>query len=176
MAKKWYVIHTQTGAEDKVKSAIEKRAESNNMKEAISQVLIPTEQVSEVKEGKKKISQRKFFPGYVLVEMDLNDNTWYLVKNTTGVTGFIGARTKPVALREDEVQAILKQSEDRKVKPTPKVRFERGESVRVTDGPFTNFNGVIEEVNPDKGKLKVSVTIFGRSTPLELEYWQVEKL
>ena len=175
MAKKWYVIHTQTGAEDKVKSALEKRAESNNRKEAIFQVLIPTEQVSEVKEGKRKISQRKFFPGYVLVEMDLNDNTWYLVKNTTGVTGFIGARTKPVALREDEVQAILKQSEDRKVKPTPKVRFERGESVRVTDGPFTNFNGVIEEVNPDKGKLKVSVTIFGRSTPLELEYWQVEK-
>ncbi|MFA5094246.1 MAG: transcription termination/antitermination protein NusG [Candidatus Omnitrophota bacterium] len=176
MAKRWYVIHTQTGVEDKVKASIEKRAESANMKETISQVLIPTEQVSEVKEGKKKISQRKFFPGYVLVEMELNDNTWYLIKNTTGVTGFIGARTKPVALREDEVQSILKQSEERKVKPAPKVIFEKGESVRVTDGPFTNFNGVIEEVNPDKGKLKVSVTIFGRSTPVELEYWQVEKL
>lgn len=176
MAKKWYVIHTQTGSEERVKSSIERRAESNNMKDLIVQVLIPTEQVSEVKEGKKKISQRKFFPGYVLVEMDLTDQSWYLVKNTAGVTGFIGARSKPVALREEEVQSILRQSEERKVKPTPKVIFEKGESVRVTDGPFTNFNGVIEEVNPDKGKLKVSVTIFGRSTPVELEYWQVERL
>lgn len=176
MAKKWYIIHTQTGSEEKVKASIERRIESGKMKEAISRVLIPTEQVSEVKEGKKKISQRKFFPGYVLVEMDLTDETWYLIKNTTGVTGFIGARTKPVALREEEVQTILRQSEERKVKPTPKVIFEKGESVRVTDGPFTNFNGVIGEINPDKGKLKVSVTIFGRSTPVELEYWQVEKL
>lgn len=176
MAKKWYVIHTQTGSEEKVKSLIERRAESNNMKELIFQVLIPTEQVSEVKEGKKKITQRKFFPGYVLVEMDLSDQSWYLIKNTAGVTGFIGARSKPVALREEEVQSILRQSEERKVKPAPKVIFEKGESVRVTDGPFTNFNGAIEEVNPDKGKLKVSVAIFGRSTPIELEYWQVEKL
>jgi transcription termination/antitermination protein NusG len=176
MAKKWYVIHTQTGSEEKVKSSIEKRAESNNMKGSISQILIPTEQVSEVKEGKKKISQRKFFPGYVLVEMELTDQSWYLIKNTAGVTGFIGARAKPAALREEEVQAILRQSEERKVKPSPKVILDKGESVRVTDGPFTNFNGSIEEVNPDKGKLKVSVTIFGRSTPVELEYWQVEKL
>ncbi len=176
MAKRWYVIHTQTGTEEKVKSAIERRAEVNNMKELISQILIPTEQVSEVKEGKKKISQRKFFPGYVLIEMELTDESWYLVKNTPGVTGFIGERAKPVALRDEEVQTILKQTEERKVKPTPKVIFEKGEPVRVTDGPFTNFNGVIEEVNPDKGKLKVSVTIFGRSTPVELEYWQVEKL
>lgn len=176
MAKKWYVIHTQTGSEEKVKAAIERRAEANSMKELFSQILIPTEQVSEVKEGKKKISQRKFFPGYVLIEMELTDGSWYLVKNTPGVTGFIGERAKPVALKEEEVQTILKQTEERKVKPTPKVIFEKGESVRVTDGPFTNFNGVIEELNPDKGKLKVSVTIFGRSTPVELEYWQVEKL
>lgn len=176
MAKKWYVIHTQTGNEEKVKSSIERRAETNNMKELISQILIPTEQVSEVKEGKKKISQRKFFPGYIMIEMELTDEAWYLVKNTPGVTGFIGERARPVALREEEVQTILKQAEDRKVKPAPKVIFEKGESVRVTDGPFINFNGVIEEVNPDKGKLKVSVTIFGRSTPVELEYWQVEKL
>lgn len=176
MAKKWYVIHTQTGSEEKVKASIERRAEAKSMKELISQILIPTEQVSEVKEGKKKISQRKFFPGYIMIEMELTDEAWYLVKNAPGVTGFIGERTKPVALREEEVQTILKQAEDRKVKPTPKVIFEKGESVRVTDGPFTNFNGVIEEINPDKGKLKVSVTIFGRSTPVELEYWQVEKL
>lgn len=176
MAKKWYVIHAQTGSEEKVKSSIERRVEANNMKDLISQVLIPTEQVSEVKEGKKKISQRKFFPGYMLVEMEMTDETWYLVKNTPGVTGFIGERTKPVALKEEEVQTILKQTEERKVKPAPKVIFEKGESVRVIDGPFTNFNGVIEEINPDKGKLKVSVTIFGRSTPVELEYWQVERL
>ncbi|MFH1779415.1 MAG: transcription termination/antitermination protein NusG [Candidatus Omnitrophota bacterium] len=176
MAKKWYVIHAQTGSEEKVKSSIERRVEANNMKDLISQVLIPTEQVSEVKEGKKKISQRKFFPGYMLVEMEMTDETWYLVKNTPGVTGFIGERAKPVALKEEEVQTILKQTEERKVKPAPKVIFEKGESVRVIDGPFTNFNGVIEEINPDKGKLKVSVTIFGRSTPVELEYWQVEKL
>ncbi|KPK41960.1 MAG: antitermination protein NusG [Omnitrophica WOR_2 bacterium SM23_29] len=176
MAKKWYVIHTQTGNEEKVKSSIERRAEANEMKELIAQILIPTEQVSEVKEGKKKISQRKFFPGYVLVEMELTDETWYLVKNIPGVTGFIGARAKPVALKEEEVQTILRQTEERKVKPTPKVIFEKGEPIRVTDGPFTNFNGVIDEVNPDKGKLKVLVTIFGRSTPVELEYWQVEKL
>lgn len=176
MAKKWYVIHAQTGSEEKVKSSIERRVEANNMKDLISRVLIPIEQVSEVKEGKKKISQRKFFPGYMLVEMEMTDETWYLVKNTPGVTGFIGERTKPVALKEEEVQTILKQTEERKVKPAPKVIFEKGESVRVIDGPFTNFNGVIEEINPDKGKLKVSVTIFGRSTPVELEYWQVERL
>lgn len=176
MAKKWYVIHAQTGSEEKVKSSIERRVEANNMKDFISRVLIPIEQVSEVKEGKKKISQRKFFPGYMLVEMEMTDETWYLVKNTPGVTGFIGERAKPVALKEEEVQTILKQTEERKVKPAPKVIFEKGESVRVIDGPFTNFNGVIEEINPDKGKLKVSVTIFGRSTPVELEYWQVERV
>lgn len=176
MAKKWYVIHAQTGSEEKVKSSIERRVEANNMKDLISRVLIPIEQVSEVKEGKKKISQRKFFPGYMLVEMEMTDETWYLVKNTPGVTGFIGERAKPVALKEEEVQTILKQTEERKVKPAPKVIFEKSESVRVIDGPFTNFNGVIEEINPDKGKLKVSVTIFGRSTPVELEYWQVERV
>ena len=176
MAKKWYVIHTQTGAEEKVKSAIEKRAESNNMKEAIAQVLIPTEQVSEVKEGKKKITQRKFFPGYVLVEMDLNDNTWYLVKSIPGVTGFVGAGARPLPLQEAEIDTILKQAKDAKEKPTPKVTFEKGEAVRVTDGPFTNFNGTIEDTNVAKGKIKVMISIFGRATPVELETWQVEKV
>ena len=175
MAKKWYVVHTQTGYEDKVKTNIEKRAEASNLKELISQVLVPTEKVSEVKEGKKKISTRKFFPGYILIEMELTDETWYLTKNTPGVSGFIGSGRRPVPLEENEVSAILKQTELAKEKPTPKVIFEKGEGVRVLEGPFANFNGTIEEINPTKGKLKVTISIFGRATPVELEYWQVEK-
>jgi len=176
MAKNWYVVHTQTGYEDKVKANIEKRAETSKLKEFISQVLVPTEKVSEVKEGKKKISTRKFFPGYILVEMELTDETWYLTKNTPGVTGFIGSGRRPVPLQESEVKAILKQAEMAKEKPMPKVIFEKGESVRVLEGPFANFNGTIEEINPAKGKLKVTISIFGRATPVELEYWQVEKV
>ena len=176
MTKSWYVIHTQTGFEDKVKASIEKSAELGNLKEKIAQILVPTEKVSEVKEGKKKISTRKFFPGYVIVEMELTDETWYLIKNTSGVSGFIGSGRRPVALQESEISAILKQTELAKEKPTPKVIFEKGEGVRVLEGPFANFNGTIEEINPTKGKLKVTISIFGRSTPVELEYWQVEKL
>jgi len=176
MAKKWYVIHTQTGYEDKVKANIEKSAETGKLKDLIAQVLVPTERVSEVKEGKKTISTRKFFPGYVLIEMELTDETWYLVKDTIGVSGFIGSGRKPVPLKEEEVKAMLKQTELAKEKPTPKVLFEKGENVRVLAGPFTNFNGVIEEINPAKGKLKISISIFGRATPVDLEYWQVEKV
>lgn len=176
MAKNWYVIHTLTGQEEKVKKNILNRLASSNIKEQVSQVLIPTEIVSEVKSGKKKISERKFFPGYVLVEMELTDESWYLIKNTPGVTGFISSGSKPTSLLEEEVKNILKQTEEKKERPTPKVVFEVGESVRVTDGPFTNFNGTIAEVNPEKGKLKVSVMIFGRPTPVELEYWRVERL
>lgn len=176
MAKRWYVLHTQTGYEDKVKTSIETRAEASNFKHLVSQVLVPTEKVSEVKEGKKRISTRKFFPGYVLVEMELTDETWYLIKNTPGVSGFIGSGRRPVPLQENEINVILKQTEIAKEKPTPKVVFEKGEGVRVLDGPFTNFNGTIEEVNPAKGKLKVTISIFGRATPVELEYWQVEKV
>ena len=175
MAKRWYVIHTQTGQEEKVKTNLESKLQGD-LKELISQVFIPTETVSEVKDGKKKISQRKFFPGYVLVEMDLNENSWYVVRNTPGVSGFVGSGKKPLPLPEEQVQTILKQTEDKKEKPSPKVVFERGESVKVIEGPFTNFNGNIDEINPDKGKLKVMVSIFGRATPVELEYWQVEKL
>ncbi|MBI3252762.1 MAG: transcription termination/antitermination factor NusG [Candidatus Omnitrophica bacterium] len=175
MSKRWYVIHTQTGHEDRVKATLEGRAEQHGLKDKIVQVLIPTEKVSEIKAGKKKISTRKFFPGYVLVEMELSDDTWYLVKNTPGVSGFIGSGRKPLPLRDSEVAGIIKQAEEKKEKPTPKVIFEKGESVRVKEGPFINFNGTIEEVNPNKGKLKVMVAIFGRTTPVELEYWQVEK-
>jgi transcriptional antiterminator NusG len=176
MAKYWYVIHTQTGYEDRVKTLLDSKVKAGIAKETIAQVLVPIEQVSEVKGGKKRISQRKFFPGYLLVEMELTDDTWYLIKSIPGVTGFVGAGSKPLPLREDEIDAILKQAQDAKEKPTPKVLFEKGESVRVTDGPFTNFNGVIEETNLAKGKVKVMISIFGRATPVELETWQVEKI
>lgn len=176
MSKKWYVIHTQTGAEEKVKTHLENKLKLSALKEQISQILVPVEKVSEVKGGKKKISQRKFFPGYILVQMDLSDEGWYLLKNTPGVTGFIGSGARPVPIDDQEVDAIVKQSVERQEKPMPKTLFEKGESVRVTEGPFVNFTGVIDEVFPAKGKIKVSISVFGRSTPVELEYWQVEKL
>jgi transcription termination/antitermination protein NusG len=177
MEKKWYVIHTQTGFEDKVKKNILNQLEEHpEYKEFITQVLIPTEQIAEIKGGKKKISQRKFFPGYVLVEMDLNDKTWYFIKNTSGITGFVGSGSRPIPLRDNEIQNILKQSESTKEKPIPKVMFDKGEAVRVKEGPFTNFNGNIEETNLEKGKVKVTISIFGRSTPVELETWQIEKI
>lgn len=176
MAKRWYVIHTQTGYEDKIKLNIEKKAREKSLDGLIAQILIPTEKVSEVKGGKKKISFRKFYPGYVLIEMDLTDSLWYLIKITAGVTGFIGPKARPQALKESEIKAILRQAEEKREKPTPKVIFNKGENVRVTVGPFTNFNGTVDETNPGKGKLKVTVSIFGRATPVELEYWQVEKI
>ena len=175
MARKWYVIHTQTGYEDKVKANLENRLNGSPFKEVVSQILIPTERVSEIKDGKKRISLRKFFPGYLLIEMELNDEVWYFVKNTPGVSGFIGSGSKPIALRDHEVQAILKQAEEKKEKPSPRVVFEVGEGVRIIEGPFTNFNGTVEEINPSRGRLKVMVSIFGRLTHVELEYWQVER-
>ena len=175
-AAKWYVVHIQTGMEAKVKATLESRAETGGMKHLIQQVLIPTEKVSEVKEGKKRISERKFFPGYLLVQMELTDDSWYLVKNTTGISGFVGSGKTPIPLSEDEVDQILRQQEEKTAKPKPKVEFSSGENVRVKEGAFANFNGVIEEINPNRGKLKVMVTIFGRQTPVELEYWQVEKI
>jgi len=174
--KKWYVVHTQTGSEDKAKLALKSRIASSDMQEFFSQIVIPTEQISEVRSGKKKISQRKFFPGYLLIEMDFNENTWLLVKTTPGVTGFIGTGKRPSSLTPEEVKNILERTQEAQVKPSPKVHFDIGEPVRVVDGPFDNFNGVIEEVHPEKQKIKVSVSIFGRSTPVELEYWQVEKM
>lgn len=174
--KKWYVVHTQTGQEECVKKYLETKIGEKGDQNLISQILIPAEKVSEVKDGKKKISTRKFFPGYVLMEMDLTDKGWYLIKNAPGVTGFIGSAKRPFTLKDEEIKNILKQTEERKEKPTPKVTFEVGEGVKVVNGPFTNFNGTIEEANPNKGKLKVVVSIFGRATPVELEYWQVEKL
>jgi len=176
MAKQWYVVHTQTGFEDKVRTAIEGKIKAGLTKDLIAQVMIPTEQVSEVKGGKKKISQRKFFPGYVLVEMELTDESWYVIRNTPGVSGFVGAGARPVPLKESEVKTILKQAESARERPIPKVLFEKGENVRVTDGPFVNFNGTVEEMNLAKGKVKVMISIFGRAAPVELETWQIEKV
>ncbi|MFA5063253.1 MAG: transcription termination/antitermination protein NusG [Candidatus Omnitrophota bacterium] len=174
--KNWYVVHTQTGLEDKVKTSLENKIAASGLQDSISSVIIPTEQVSEVRSGKKKISQRKFFPGYLLVEMELNEKTYLFVKTAPGVTGFIGLGKKPMPLPQSEVDNILKKTKDTQVKPSPKIVFEKGEQVRVTEGPFQNFNGTIDEIHPEKGKIKVSVSIFGRSTPVELEYWQVEKI
>jgi len=174
--KNWYVVHTQTGSEDKVKSYLENKLSAEGLQDFISKVVIPTEQISEVRSGKKRISQRKFFPGYILVEMELNEKTYLFIKNTPGVTGFIGLGKRPMPLPQAEVEGILKRTQETQAKPSPKVIFEKGEQVRIKDGPFVNFNGIIDEVRPEKGKLKVSVSIFGRATPVELEYWQVEKI
>jgi len=174
--KNWYVVHTQTGSEEKVREALKNRINSQGLQDLIAQIVIPTEQVSEVRSGKSKVSQRTFFPGYLLVVMEFDEKIYLLVKTTPGVTGFIGLGRKPMPLPQGEIDNILKRTEEAKVKPRPKVLFEKNEQVRVTDGPFVNFNGTIEEIHPEKGKLKVSVSIFGRSTPVELEYWQVEKI
>ncbi len=174
--KHWYVVHTQTGLEDKVRTVLENKIVSEGMQELITKVIIPTEQISEVRAGKKRVSQRRFFPGYVLVEMDMNDQTYSFIKNISGVTGFIGSGRKPTPLPQREIDNILKRTEETKVKPSPKIIFEKGEQVRVKEGPFMNFNGTIDEIHPEKGKLRVNISIFGRSTPVELEYWQVEKV
>lgn len=174
--KKWYIIHTQTGSEDKVKKGLEHRVNTVGISSQIDKVLIPTEQISEIRSGKKHVSHRKFFPGYLLVHMDMNEVTWFLVKSTPGITSFIGMGHKPSALSDKEVETILSRSKDSESKPSPKVAFEVGEAVRIVEGPFVNFNGTIDEVAPGKGKLKASVSIFGRATPVELEYWQVEKI
>jgi len=177
MAKKWYVVHILTGKEYTVKKALENQLEANpDKKEFVSNILIPTEKVAEVRDGEKKISERKFFPGYILIEMELNDKSWYLVKNTPGVTGFVGTKTRPVSLADEEVEEILKQTEEAKEKPVPKVLFAQGEAVRVKEGPFKNFSGSIEDTNVEKGKIKVMISIFGRPTPVELEAWQIEKM
>jgi len=174
--KNWYVVHTQTGLEDKVKSYIENKVNTQGLTEMIGKIVIPTEQVSEVRSGKKKISQRKFFPGYILVNMELTEDSWHLVRETPGISGFVGSGKSPTPLSPKEVGEIIREQEEKMTKPKPKVEFGEGESVRVKEGAFANFNGTIEQVNPDRGKLKVMVTIFGRPTPVELEYWQVEKI
>jgi len=181
MKKDWYVLHTLTGQEYKVQESIRRRMKQEEMEEFVGEVVIPTEKVSEVKKGVKSTSTRKFFPGYVLVNMalydegrQLRDKAWYFIRETTGIIGFVGGE-RPVPLRQEEVDVIFSQVEEKKEGVKPKVVFEPGETVKITDGPFLNFSGVVEEVDPHRGKLKVSVAIFGRSAPVELEYWQVER-
>ena len=173
---KWYVVHTQTGAEERARAGLESRMAKTALKQYIGEIVVPTEQVSEVRGGKKKISTRKFFPGYLLLKMEMNKESWYLVKTTPGITGFIGPGRRPQHLTDDEVNTILKRTQDTENKPSPKIVFEIGEPIRIAQGPFANFNGSVMEVYPDRGKLKVSVSIFGRSTLVEMEYWQVEKI
>ena len=172
----WYVVHTYSGYEAKVKASLEERVSALGLKEMITQVLVPSEQVVEVKGGKKRISARKFFPGYILVEMNLSDDTWYLIKNTPKVTGFLGGGRHPTPLPRAEVEYIIEQMRGEAEKPKPRILFERGENVQIVDGPFSNFTGVIEEVDEVRGKLRVMVTIFGRTTPVEMEFLQVEKV
>lgn len=174
MSKNWYVIHTYSGYENKVKANLEKRVESMGMQDKIFRVLVPMEKQIEIKNGKKKETTRKIFPGYVIVEMIVTDDSWYVVRNTPGVTGFVGSGTKPIPLQEDEVKPILKQMgiEDAK----PKADYKVGQSVKIVSGPFENFVGKIEEVNPEKEKVKVMVSMFGRETPIELDYIQIEKI
>lgn len=176
MAKRWYVVHAYSGYEKKVANALKERVELHSMQDQFGDILVPTEEVVEMRGGQKRKSERKFFPGYVLVEMDLSDETWHLVKETPRVMGFIGGKAdRPAPITEKEANAILQRVDESVDKPRPKIIFEPGEMVRVTDGPFNDFNGVVEEVNYEKSRLQVAVLIFGRSTPVELEFGQVEK-
>ncbi|RMF13076.1 MAG: transcription termination/antitermination protein NusG [Gammaproteobacteria bacterium] len=175
MAMAWYAVHTYSGYEHKAKAALEERVKSLGMEEFFGEILVPTESVVEMVKGVKRTTTRKFFPGYVLVQMELNNKTWHVVKNTPKITGFVGHAKNPVPIPDSEVARITDQMSEGAAKPKPKIDFEKGESVRVIDGPFSNFNGVVEEVKPDKGKIRVLVSIFGRSTPVELDYGQVEK-
>ena len=173
---KWYVVHTQTGGEEKARAGLESRIQTTALKTFVGEIIVPTEQVSEIRGGKKRISARKFFPGYILLKMDMTKESWYLVKTTPGITGFIGPGRKPTPISDKQVQSILQRTEDTELKPTPKMTFDIGESIRIAEGPFANFNGAVMEVYPERGKVKVSVSIFGRATLVEMENWQVEKI
>jgi transcriptional antiterminator NusG len=173
---KWYVVHTYSGFEHKVKSNLEERINALNQKEFFGKILVPTEQVVELKKGRKKTSSRKFYPGYIMIQMVLNKDTWHTVRNTSKVTGFLGGGSNPSPVPDEEAIRIIQQMEEGISKPKPRYSFEEGDEVRVIDGPFSNFQGTVEEVKQDKEKLKVLITIFGRATPVELDFIQVSKI
>jgi transcriptional antiterminator NusG len=176
VALKWYIVHVYSGFENKVKTALEERIASFPHPEKFGEVVVPTEQIVELVKGKRKTSSRKFYPGYILVQLALDDETWHVINDTAKVSGFLGGREKPMPITDEEAEHILNRMEAGKLKPKPKYFFEPGDEIRVIDGPFTNFNGTVEEVNPEKGKIRVLVSIFGRATPVELEFVQVSKL
>jgi transcriptional antiterminator NusG len=176
VAFKWYIIHTYSGFEQKVKNAILERAKAQKLDHLVPEVLVPTETVEEMVKGERKLSARKFYPGYVLVHMELTDDTWHLVKDTPKVTGFVGSKTEPVAIPEEDALKIISQMQEGALKPKPKIKFEPGDKVQVTDGPFANFAGVVDEVRPERGRVRVMISVFGRPTPVELEFTQLEKI
>jgi transcriptional antiterminator NusG len=173
---KWYIVHTYSGFENKVKTTLQERVKTLGQEAYFGKILVPTEQVIELKKGQKKTSSRKFYPGYIMVQMVVNEETWHTVRNTAKVTGFVGGGNMPSPIPDEEAERIIVQMEEGISKPKPKYHFEEGDEVRVIDGPFSNFQGVVEEVKPDKEKLRVLITIFGRSTPVELEFIQVNKV
>jgi transcriptional antiterminator NusG len=172
----WYIVHTYSGFEHKVKANLEERVKTLGQEQYFGKILVPTERVIELKKGQKKTSSRKFYPGYIMVQMILNDETWHTVRNTAKVTGFVGGGSKPFPIPDDEAERIVRQMEEGFTKPKPKYTYEEGDEVRVIDGPFNNFQGVVQEVKQDKEKLRVLITIFGRSTPVELDFIQVNKI
>ncbi len=174
--KSWYIVHTYSGFENKVKESLEQRVAAYGLEDMIGKVLIPEENIVEKRGGKEVKSARRFFPGYILIEMRMSDEAWHVVKNTPKVTGFVGAGNRPSPLSQEEVEAILLQVQTAAEKPKPKYTFDKGDQVRINEGPFTSFNGVVDEVNLDRNTLKVMVTIFGRATPVELDFLQVEKI
>ncbi|MFQ5539466.1 MAG: transcription termination/antitermination protein NusG [Candidatus Binatia bacterium] len=175
MTKNWYVVHTFSGFEHKAKAALEDRIKTLGKQDLFGEIIVPAEKVVELVKGKKKTSSRKFFPGYILVEMELSDETWHTVKGTPKVTGFVGGGLHPPSVSDEEIKEITRQMEEGAIKPRPRVIFSSGENVKVIDGPFSDFNGVVDEVRPEKGKLRVLISIFGRATPVELDFVQVER-
>jgi transcription termination/antitermination protein NusG len=176
VSQKWYIIHTYSGFEQKVSNAILDRAKAHKVEDLITEVLVPVEKVEEMVKGERRLTDRKFYPGYVLVRMELTDTTWHVVKDTPKVTGFVGSKTEPKAIPDEEAEKILLQIQEGALKPKPKIKFETGDKVQVMDGPFTNFTGTVDEVRADRGRVKVMISVFGRPTPVELEFTQLEKI